>query len=145
MSILIMAEGLAVPVNPKLVDILVFHMTPILANAKAVTNNDCITLNFRDPDYSAESGGYHPVEIKLTYQEHQWYLDYITDFSYVGQGWDVELAKDLDFEFALERCQTHYLPEMDLEEASELYFLFEANFISYYEMEVFTVVATLTQ
>lgn len=145
MSILIMTEGLAVPVHPKLVDILVFHMTPVLANAKAVTNNDSITLNFRDPDYSAESGGYHPVEIKLTYQEHQWYLDYITDFSYVGQGWDVELAKELDFDFASERCQTRYLPEVDLSEAEELYQLFETNFIAYYEMEVFTVVVTLTQ
>lgn len=29
------------------------------------SGTNLVTLNYRDPDYSAESGGYHPVEINI--------------------------------------------------------------------------------
>lgn len=35
-----------------------------------------VTLNFRDPDYSVERGGYHPVEIRLVHPGDEWCLDY---------------------------------------------------------------------
>jgi hypothetical protein len=42
-----------------------------------------ITVNFRDPTYSAEFGGYHPVEIRISAKGE---IEYITDFAYVGLG-----------------------------------------------------------
>ena len=47
-----------------------------------VDTSDGVILNFRDPDYSAESGGYHPVEICVDAQGR---IQYITDFAYYGQ------------------------------------------------------------
>lgn len=59
-------------------------------------------LNFRDPDYSAESGGYHPVEIAV---DGQGRIQYITDFAYVGDGHYAELDKELDFDFSYGKFQ----------------------------------------
>ena len=61
-----------------------------------VDTSDGVILNFRDPDYSAESGGYHPVEICVNAQGR---IQYITDFAYYGQGPYAELGKELDFDF----------------------------------------------
>jgi hypothetical protein len=58
---------------------------------------DGLVFNFRDPSYSVESGGYHPVEIGL---DPSGRLLYVTDFAYVGMGWCAELAKELDFDFS---------------------------------------------
>ncbi|MEN1933506.1 DUF2787 family protein [Escherichia coli] len=44
-----------------------------------------MVINFRDPDYSAESGGFHPVEMRFIRQDNEWYFDYVTDFSYMGR------------------------------------------------------------
>ena len=53
-------EGLALPVlkaicQKALVDLLVQHRM----------SQPSVTINFRDPNYSAENGGFHPVEIRL--------------------------------------------------------------------------------
>ena len=145
MAVEIMTDGLAVPVNRQLVAILQQHMTEALSKTDDVSDLDAITLNFRDPDYSAESGGYHPVEIRLTYQQSRWHLNYITDFSYVGSGWDTELAKELDFDFGLSVCMTRFMSDSPLTGAVELYQLFETNFISYYQMDAYKVDTTLEQ
>ena len=50
-----------------------------------ITGNN-VTINFRDPNYSAENGGFHPVEIRLEKHGVTWQLCYITDFTYVGIG-----------------------------------------------------------
>lgn len=42
------------------------------------------SLLFKDLSYSAEKGGYHPVEIRLIPRNDEWYFDYITDFGYMG-------------------------------------------------------------
>ena len=60
-----------------------------------VDTSEGVILNFRDPDYSAESGGYHPVEICVDAQGR---IQYITDFAYYGQGPYAELDKELDFD-----------------------------------------------
>ena len=145
MTVNIMTDGLPVPVNQALVAILQQHITEAVSNTNATSAPDAITLNFRDPDYSAEAGGYHPVEIRLTYQQGQWHLNYITDFSYVGSGWDTELAKDMDFDFGLGVCMTRFMPDSPLADAKELYQLFETNFISYYQMDAYKVDTTLEQ
>ncbi len=145
MTVKIMTDGLPVPVNQSLVAILQQHITEAVSNTNDAAGLDAITLNFRDPDYSAESGGYHPVEIRLTYRQGQWHLSYITDFSYVGRGWDTELAKDMDFDFGLGVCMTRFMPDSPLADAAELYQLFETNFIAYYQMDAYKVDTTLEQ
>ncbi|MGU5595920.1 DUF2787 family protein, partial [Aeromonas sanarellii] len=58
-----------------------------------------LTFNFRNPGYSAEQGGVHPVEIRLVRGLDDWLVDYVTDFSYQGLGHDAELCKEIDFNF----------------------------------------------
>lgn len=57
-----------------------------------------MTISFRDPDYSADDDGYHPVEIRLENNGDSWRFSYTTNSCYVGNGYCAELAKDLDFD-----------------------------------------------
>ncbi len=53
-----------------------------------------VSLLFKDLTYIADHGGYHPVEIRLISRNHEWYFDYITDFSYMvryAPNWKREL------------------------------------------------------
>jgi hypothetical protein len=56
---------------------------------------NAITLYFRDPDYSPERGGFHPVEVRLEKQFDRWRLVYVTGFAFHGY----ELIKDIDICF----------------------------------------------
>ena len=97
-------------------------------------DNYCI-LNFRDPTYSAKTGGYHPVEIMIN---KQGIIQYITDFSYVGSSEMPELAKELDFDFAsglIEQLGQCYA----IENAYELFPIWQQNFCAYYHSGVFEV------
>jgi hypothetical protein len=67
------------------------------------TSNGVI-LNFRDPDYDQESGGFHPVEIAICVDGK---IHYITDFFYVGMPPFAELVKELDFDFELKLFFQH--------------------------------------
>ena len=51
-------QDLALPVSKRFVD----AMTKLTEHQQV---NDSVTINFRDPNYSAENGGFHPVEIRL--------------------------------------------------------------------------------
>ena len=99
---------------------------------KDLTNKTSVTLNFRDPDYSAEKGGYHPVEINLKRKGDEWHILYITDFCYVGIGPYAELVKDLDFDFGAGVFQTQY-GYYRIEEASDIYPVWEQNFVFYWQ------------
>lgn len=94
-----------------------------------------LVLHFRDPSYSAEKGGFHPVEIGLN-QDHR--LLYVTDFTYVGQEPFIELAKDLDFDFVYQVFQQNGR-DYPIEEGKALFALWQRNFISYYRMGVYGV------
>ena len=98
-----------------------------------------ITYSFRDENYDSESGGYHPVEIRLVKTDGLWCFDYITDFSFVGSGQDAELTKEIDFDFTNGIGFHLYTGEHQLKILGELYGLWEVNFISYFEMGVFKV------
>ncbi len=95
-----------------------------------------VILNFRDPNYSAEAGGFHPVEISITAEGR---ILYVTDFAYVGLPPFAELAKELDFDASLGLFQ-HFGHEYPLEEGRELFKIWQENFVSYVQMGVFTVV-----
>ncbi len=94
-----------------------------------------ITLNFRDPKYSATTGGYHPVEICINSSGQ---ILFITDFSYVGSGEMVELAKELDFDFS-QRVFEQFWHNYPIAEGAEMFELWQNNFCSYYQSGVFEV------
>jgi len=104
-----------------------------IENKKA--SDGYLTLSFRDPTYSAETGGYHPVEILINAEGS---VQYITDFSFVGQGGYAELVKELDFDFSLGLFQ-HMGRDYPLEQGAELFKIFQSNFCSYYESGVYEV------
>jgi hypothetical protein len=90
-------------------------------------------INFRGPDYSAESGGYHPVEICVDANGR---IQYITDFAYVGQGHYAELAKELDFDFSggvFQQMGTVF----PIRQGAGLFKMWQSNFCSYYKWQVF--------
>ena len=117
-----------------------------------------ITLNFRDPDYSPETGGFHPVEVRLqqmvseapynrteSVSEAIYRIAYITDFSYVGTGWDIELAKELDFDWDHQVCEIRGTAPFPLQEAKELFRLFADNFCHYHTLDVFQMEITFEE
>lgn len=133
-------NGLALPVSDEFAQLLLQQLSPATEGIDTLTS---ATINFRDPEYCAESGGYHPVEVRLVWQDNAWQFDYITSFSFVGMGWCAELAKELDFDFG-QNCfeMRGYRPQV-LAVGEEMYRLFEQNFIEYVRMEVFDVTTTV--
>jgi hypothetical protein len=94
-----------------------------------------VILNFRDPDYSPESGGWHPVEIFISLDGT---IQYITDFAYVGSPSDTELVKEIDFDFAAKRFG-HMGRDLPIGDGVELFHIFQSNFCSFYESGVYQV------
>ena len=132
MTIRIKHEGLAVPMSP----MFTLYIADLLAPYE---NENGVTINFRDPNYTADDGGYHPVEIRLENEGDDWRFCYITDFCYVGSGYMAELAKDLDFDFDAGVFQNLF-GTYPIEQALEIFQVWENNFV-YYAMvsEVFTI------
>lgn len=132
MIIRIKHEGLAVPVSP----MFTLYITDLLEPYK---NEKSVTINFRDPNYSADDGGYHPVEIRLENEGDGWRFCYITDFCYVGSGYMAELAKDLDFDFDTGLFQNLF-GTYPIEQAIEIFQVWESNFVYYaIVLNVFTI------
>ncbi|TNH78859.1 hypothetical protein CF141_01305 [Aeromonas hydrophila] len=129
-------QGLPLPVSRQfavcLTDLLNTHH-PTWLQARAVT------MNFRDPGYGPESGGFHPVEIRLQRQGNLWSLVYITDFSYVGMGDYAELTKEVDFDFSSQEGLVAYAHVMPLSELGEFYELWEGNFLTYLSLGVYAI------
>ena len=136
MTIRIKHEDLAVPMSP----MFTLYIADLLAPYE---NETAITINFRDPNYNADDGGYHPVEIRLENEGDGWRYCYITDFCYVGSGYMAELAKDLDFDFHAGLFQ-NLLGVYPIEQATEVYMLWEMNFMCYVnDLKVFNVTITV--
>lgn len=113
--------------------------TKALAELVKNIDSNAVTINFRDPDYSPQTGGFHPVEIRLEKGTDQWQLCYITDFCYVGYQGQWELVKELDFDFSCGVFQS-ISGLLVIEAAAELYPIWEQNFLCYWqEMDVFNV------
>ncbi|MGJ0486645.1 MAG: DUF2787 family protein [Methylomicrobium sp.] len=92
-------------------------------------------LNFRDPDYSIGSCGYHPVKIAV---DKQGCIQYITDFAYFGSGPFAELDREIDFDFS-RRVFQHMGREFPIERGASLFCIWQANFCEYVERQVFEV------
>ena len=102
--------------------------------AEASTSSG-VVVNFRDPDYSATTGGYHPVEISVAADGC---VRYITDLALYGSPPHVELGKEIDFDFELGLFQ-HMGREFPILRGRELFQMWQDNFISYHQAGVFSV------
>lgn len=109
-----------------------------LLKESAFVEVQSLTLNFRDPSYSAEQGGYHPVEIRLDREAKDWVLCYATDFAYAGG----ELEKEIDICFISELVYTSYTGTMPLHRMKSLVRDFIGNFITFYDMGIYQLTIT---
>ncbi|MFQ2565526.1 DUF2787 domain-containing protein [Aeromonas caviae] len=136
MTILFHRDGFALPVCQALLALLSQEAERTDLNLGRCTQ---LTFNFRNPGYSAEQGGVHPVEIRLVRGLDDWLFDYVTDFSYQGLAQDAELCKELDFNFLDgEHTMLGWGP-LRLAEARELFDIWQSNFIAYCRLECFSV------
>jgi hypothetical protein len=108
-----------------------------------------IIFNFRDKSYSADKGGFHPVEICLNkHSDGVWHYTYITDFAYIGNHYP-ELERGLDFDFSRGEwfaChQQGWHPIKDDGAAKELYQLWEHNFLAYMAMQAYDLITVNRQ
>ncbi|WP_281184433.1 DUF2787 family protein [Trichlorobacter lovleyi] len=98
-----------------------------IMNSLVKENGDYI-ISFKSSDYSAKKGGYRPVEVMIRDSQ----VIYVTDFTYVGSGPFAELVKGMDWDFAAGECgQTGMY--FGLEEAAELWRLYQSNFVDYFK------------
>jgi hypothetical protein len=99
---------------------------------------EVVALNFRDPSYNSENGGYHPVEIHV---DSMGEILSITDFAYFGMPPMVELGIELDWSF--EQNSFRQFDSMhDLACGRSLLGLYIANFTAYYNSGVYQVEVT---
>ncbi|UGA53716.1 DUF2787 domain-containing protein [Vibrio sp. VB16] len=106
---------------------------------QANINSSTITLNFKDKSYSAETGGYHPVEISIIKGSNsQWIILYITDFAYFGLGYP-ELERDIDFDIGNAMVFATGMGWMDIKSPgiTELFEMWQENFLAYLDMDVY--------
>ena len=64
-AIRIKQEGIALPMSP----MFTLYIADLIAPYE---KNEAVVLNFRDPNYSADDGRYHPVEIRLENEGESW-------------------------------------------------------------------------
>ncbi len=114
------------------------ELNQLLETLTAEESTDSITINFRDEEYAVETGGFHPVEIGI----RDGAIEYITDFCYVGMGQEVELVKEIDFDFTNQVFGHLYSPDRPIAEGSDLFEIWQENYLAFVDMEVFTVTIT---
>jgi len=100
--------------------------------------SEVVALNFRDPTYSAENGGFHPVEIHV---DSKGDVLSITDFAYFGMPPFMELGIELDWSFEHDSFR-QFDSMYDLECGRGLLGLYLANFTAYYKSGVYQVEVT---
>jgi hypothetical protein len=114
------------------------NLQEIIKSLIADREYGCV-ITFRDPNYSVEAGGFHPVEI---YVDEFGQLKYITDFALWGMPPYEELVKELDFDFGL-GLFTHNTvfssSESHISKGRDMFQLWSTNFIDYYKMGVYQV------
>ncbi|MEH0667746.1 DUF2787 domain-containing protein [Vibrio scophthalmi] len=136
------------PVSKKLHKLLSEQLTAQMLSNEALTTSRYLVFNFRDKSYSAEEGGFHPVEIAICHTSTGgWSIEYITDFAYMGSYYP-ELERNLDFDFRVGQFFVAYrgwLPMQGSRDAKELYQLWETNFLAYVDMDSYNEIAVTPQ
>ncbi|EOS8554188.1 DUF2787 domain-containing protein [Vibrio vulnificus] len=147
MSKLIFTASL-LPVSKKLHTLLSKQFTDHLLSNEAVTTSRYLVFNFRDKSYSAEEGGFHPVEMAICQTStEEWSIEYITDFAYMGNYYP-ELERNLDFDFRVGQFFVAYrgwLPMQGSRNAKELYRLWENSFLAYVDTDAYNEIAVTPQ
>ena len=93
-------------------------------------------INFRDPDYSADRGGFHPVEVHVS---PSGMLETVTDFAFFGRPPFVELGIELDWSFVEPRYFRQFDDMYDLVVGQALFYLWAGNFVAYHDMGVYQI------
>ncbi|WP_333002864.1 DUF2787 domain-containing protein [Vibrio coralliilyticus] len=136
------------PISSTLHTLLSEQLTVHLLSNEALTTSRYLVFNFRDKSYSAEEGGFHPVEIAICHTSTgEWSIEYITDFAYMGNYYP-ELERNLDFDFRVGQFFVAYrgwLPMQGNPDAKELYRLWECNFLAYVDMDSYSEIAVTPQ
>ena len=120
---------------PFKVDAALVKLIEVEINKKAPPAGSAVTLNFRDPNYSVEAGGFHPVEVRVSAQGE---IEYFTDFALVGVGHFAELTTEIDFDFA-NNLFIHFGQVYPLTAGCDLYEVWQGNFTAYHAMGVYEV------
>lgn len=128
-------EGLTMPVSQELINAIFKEMENPPPHKTRIA---AVSLLFKDLSYSAENGGYHPVEIRLISRNDEWYFDYITDFSYMGTVYP-ELEKEIDISRSQQYVFLTHVGNLPVNAARELFELWQSNFIQYHAMNVYTI------
>ncbi|MEY0996832.1 DUF2787 family protein [Providencia rettgeri] len=132
-------SGLRLPIAQVFSQLLLHELdNSVINSAIDLTLVRAVTLNFRDPLYSAETGGFHPVEIRLLRLHEQWQFDYVTDFSFMGSYYP-ELEKELDICWSQGYVYHFLMGDIDEEEGGALFELWQRNFIQYHKMKCYEV------
>ncbi|TOC13205.1 hypothetical protein CGG85_04295 [Vibrio parahaemolyticus] len=97
-----------------------------------------MTISFRDTNYHPKDGGYHPVSITVDVKDSHVAISEITDRVYEGNN-TPELVPDLAFDFANDVAFARFSGwlGMYLQETTELYEMWECNFLAYVEMNAY--------
>ena len=138
------------PISDKLHALLSEQLTKQLVNDSSSTlaASRYLVFNFRDKSYSADEGGFHPVEMAICQTSTgEWSIEYITDFAYMGNYYP-ELERNLDFDFRVGQFFVAYrgwLPMQGSRDAKELYRLWENNFLAYVDMDAYNEIAVTPQ
>ena len=144
----ILFNASTLPVSKSLHSLLSRNLIDKLAEEEHITTSTYLVFNFRDSSYSAEAGGFHPVEIAIAQSsDGRWNIEYTTDFAFVGSVYP-ELERCLDFDFRDQSFYAQYsgwAPMKDNISAIELYQLWESNFLTYANMEVYDQVSVTPQ
>ncbi|EMX6282214.1 DUF2787 domain-containing protein [Providencia rettgeri] len=132
-------SGLRLPIAQVFSQLLLHELdNSVINSAIDLTTVRAVTMNFRDPLYSAETGGFHPVEIRLLRLHEQWQFDYVTDFSFMGNYYP-ELEKELDICWSQGYVYHFMMGDIDEEEGGALFELWQRNFIQYHKMKCYEV------
>lgn len=132
-------SGLRLPIAQAFSQLLLHELNnSVINSAIDLTLVRAVTMNFRDPLYSAETGGFHPVEIRLLRLHEQWQFDYVTDFSFMGNYYP-ELEKELDICWSQGYVYHFLMGDIDEEEGGALFELWQRNFIQYHKMKCYEV------
>ncbi|EGR0635224.1 TPA: DUF2787 domain-containing protein [Vibrio vulnificus] len=144
----ILFNASSLPVSKSLHALLSRILIEKLDEEKHIATSTYLVFNFLDSSYSAEAGGFHPVEIAITQsRDGRWNIEYATDFAYVGSAYP-ELERCLDFDFRDQSFYAQYsgwTPMKGNISAIELYQLWESNFLTYADMEVYDQVSVAPQ
>ena len=114
------------------------HLTKLIDERTVNASVEALTLNFRDTTYSAEAGGYHPVEIRIEKEGEYWQFSYLTDFAYVGFPYP-ELAKEIDFDITNQVAFVQFIGEVPISRPDilDFYRIWESNFMTYLSTDCF--------